>query len=128
MKFGQMLSLRPDLVGPAVAADLEELQAAVAPDPGDIATEIVVAELGAPIEELFASFDADAIGSGSVAQVHGATMHDGTDVVVKVLHAGVDHTVAEDLELMRAGARFLEQQDREVAGTARPLSWKSSTR
>ena len=115
VKFGQMLSLRPDLVGPAVAADLEELQAAVAPDPGDIATGIVVAELGAPIGELFASFDPDAIGSGSVAQVHRATMHDGTEVVVKVLHAGVDQTVAEDLELMQAGARFLEQQDREVA-------------
>ncbi len=115
IKFGQMLSLRPDLVGPAMAAELEKLQAAVAPDAGDMVTAIVVAELGKPIEELFASFDPDAIGSGSVAQVHRATMHDGTDVVVKVLHAGVERRVAEDLELMRACAKFLEQQDREIA-------------
>jgi ubiquinone biosynthesis protein len=115
VKFAQMLSLRPDLVGPAIAEELEKLQHAVGPDAGEVVTATVVAELGAPIEELFASFDPDAIGSGSIAQVHRATMRDGTEVVVKVLHAGVDRRVAEDLELMQAAAKFLEQKDREIA-------------
>jgi ubiquinone biosynthesis protein len=115
VKFAQMLSLRPDLVGPAVAEELEKLQSARAPDAGDVAAGTVAAELGAPADELFASFDPNAIGSGSVAQVHQATMHDGTEVVVKVLHAGVERRVTEDLELMRAVAEFLEQQDRGIA-------------
>ena len=55
------------------------------------------------------------MGSGSVAQVHAATLHDGTDVVVKVLHDGVERRVGEDLELMRALARYLERQDPELA-------------
>ena len=74
-----------------------------------------MSELGSPIDALFASFDAGALGSGSVAQVHGATLLDGTEVVVKVLHAGVDRRVGEDLELMTACARFLERQDPEIA-------------
>ncbi|HUK67189.1 MAG TPA: AarF/UbiB family protein [Streptosporangiaceae bacterium] len=115
VKFGQMLSLRPDLVGPDVAAELEQLQTSVAPDPPEVVRGIVVTELGAPMDELFATFDADAMGSGSVAQVHRATMHDGTDIVVKVLHAGVEQKVAEDLELMRALAASLEEQDPEIA-------------
>ena len=115
VKFGQMLSLRPDLVGPDVAAELEKLQTSVAPDPPDVVRDIVGTELGAPISELFATFDANAMGSGSVAQVHRATTHDGGDIVVKVLHAGVDKKVAADLELMRALATFLEEQDPEIA-------------
>jgi ubiquinone biosynthesis protein len=115
IKFGQMLSLRPDLVGTEVATELGKLQAAVAPDPGETVAALIVSELGAPIDALFASFDADALGSGSVAQVHGATMFDGAQVVVKVLHAGVDRTVGEDLELMTACAEFLDRQDPEIA-------------
>jgi ubiquinone biosynthesis protein len=115
IKFGQMLSLRPDLVGPTVATELETLQSCGAPDTGDVAAATVAAELGAPVEKLFASFDPVAIGSASIAQVHRATLHDGTEVVVKVLHAGVETRVAEDLDLMRAFAQFLEEQDREVA-------------
>ena len=115
VKFGQMLSLRPDLVGADVAAELEQLQTAVAPDPPDVARKLVIAELGAPIEELFATFEPSAMGSGSVAQVHRATLHDGTDVVVKVLHAGVERKVNEDLEVMAAIAAFLEERDPEIA-------------
>ncbi len=94
VKFGQMLSLRPDLVGVDVASELEKLQASVPPDPPDVARRIVTEDLGAPVEESFATFEAEAMGSGSVAQVHAATLHDGTDVVVKVLHDGVEHRVS----------------------------------
>lgn len=115
MKFGQMLSLRADIVGPDVAAELEKLQADVPPDPPDVARRMVESELGAPVGELFARFEDEPFGSGSVAQVHRATLHDGTEVAVKVLHAGADRKVLADLELMGALARHLEAQDAEIA-------------
>ena len=115
VKFGQMLSLRPDVVGPEAASELEQLQVAVPADPPEVTRRIVAQELGVPLEKRFATFEDDAIGSGSVAQVHGATLHDGTEVVVKVLHDGVEQTVGEDLHLMRALARYLDQQDRDIA-------------
>jgi ubiquinone biosynthesis protein len=111
IKLGQMLSLRPDVVGDDVAAELTQLQATVPPDPPGVAQALVERELGAPVENLFQSFDAEPMASGSVAQVHRATLHDGSDVVVKVLHDGVERRVLEDLELMEALASYLEQQD-----------------
>ncbi len=115
VKFGQMLSLRPDVVGAEVASELEELHASVPPDPPEVAGRVVIDELGAPLEKSFATFEAEAMGSGSVAQVHAATLHDGTEVVVKVLHDGVERTVNEDLEIMRALAQYVERQDPELA-------------
>ena len=110
-----MLSLRPDAVGTEVAAELQQLQGSVPPDPPDVARRIVTQDLGSPLEELFTTFEADAMGSGSVAQVHAATLHDGTEVVVKVLHDGTERTVRDDLDLMRALAQYLEHQDPELA-------------
>jgi ubiquinone biosynthesis protein len=115
VKFGQMLSLRPDVVGPEVASELEKLQASVPPDAPDVARRIVVEELGDRLEGSFARFEAEAMGSGSVAQVHAAMLHDGTSVVVKILHDGVERKVNEDLELMRALAQYVTQRDPELA-------------
>jgi len=115
VKFGQMLSLRPDLVGPEVAGELEGLQASVPADPADVVQPLIEHELGHPITELFATFDGEAMGSGSIAQVHRATLADGTAVAVKVLHAGVDRKVLADLDLFQALARFLEPRDPELA-------------
>ena len=115
VKLGQMLSLRPDLVGPDIASELEKLQATVPPDPPEVVEALLAKEFGAPTEKVFASFDGQALGSGSVAQVHAATLHDGTSVVVKLLHDGVERTVGEDLELLRALAQYVEQRDKEVA-------------
>ena len=115
IKLGQMLSVRPDLVGPDVADELTRLQADVPADPAPYAEDLVAAELGQPVAEVFVSFEGTAMASGSVAQVHRATLTDGTEVVVKVLHAGVERTVTSDLELMRALAVFLESVDDELA-------------
>lgn len=115
VKFGQMLSLRPDLVGPEVATELEGLQASVPADPPEVLLPIIENELGHPITELFATFDGEAMGSGSIAQVHRATIDDGTLVAVKVLHAGVDRKVLADLDLLQALARYLELHDPELA-------------
>jgi ubiquinone biosynthesis protein len=111
IKFGQMLSLRPDVVGDDVAGELAKLQAAVPPDPTGVAQLLVERELGGSVSDLYRAFDADPMASGSVAQVHRATLHDGTAVVVKVLHDGVEHRVLADLELMEGIAAYLEHED-----------------
>ena len=72
VKFGQMLSLRPDVVGDDVAEELAKLQATVAPDPPGVAQALVERELGAEVSDLFGSFDPEPMASGSVAQVHRA--------------------------------------------------------
>ena len=75
----------------------------------------VEAQLGKPVTELYGSFDREPFASGSVAQVHRATLSDGTPVAVKVLHDGADAKVREDLELLEALAAFLESEDAEIA-------------
>ena len=115
VKFGQMLSLRADVVGDDVAAELARLQATVAPDPAGVAQALVERELGAAVSNFFGSFDPEPMASGSVAQVHRATLPDGTAVAVKVLHDGVEHRVLADLELMEAIAAYLENEDPGIA-------------
>lgn len=115
IKFGQMLSLRPDLVGADVADELSQLQASVPADAPGVAEKQIVSALGKPIEEAFASFESVPIASGSVAQVHRASLADGTVVAVKVLHDGAEHRVLSDLELMAALAGFAEDNDPELA-------------
>ncbi len=115
VKFGQMLSLRPDVVGDDVAEELAKLQATVAPDPPGVAQALVERELGAAVSDFFGSFDPEPMASGSVAQVHRATLPDGTAVAVKVLHDGVEHRVLADLELMEAIAAYLENEDPAIA-------------
>jgi ubiquinone biosynthesis protein len=88
VKFGQMLSLRPDVVGADVAAELEQLQGAVPADPPGVAQRTVESELGKGVADLYGSFEAEPFASGSVAQVHRATLDDGTAVAVKVVHDG----------------------------------------
>lgn len=110
-----MLSLRSDIVGEGVAHELTKLQANVPADPAGVAHARVVAELGASTDQLYASFDVDAFASGSVAQVHHAVLHDGTKVVVKVIHDGADRKVLQDLDLMHAVALYLEHNDPELA-------------
>ena len=115
VKLGQMLSLRPDVVGDDVAEELVKLQATVAPDPPGVALGLVERELGAAVSDFFGTFDAEPMASGSVAQVHRATLPDGTAVAVKVLHDGVERRVLADLELLEAIAVYLENQDAGIA-------------
>ena len=115
IKFGQMLSLRPDVVGKDIADELALLQAEVPADAPGVAVRTVEAQLGKPVSELYGSFDPEPFASGSVAQVHRATLSDGTVVAVKVLHDGADAKVREDLELLEALAAFLESEDTEIA-------------
>ena len=101
VKLGQVLSTRPDLVGPEYEAELAKLQDAAPPVPGDAVAAAVMAELGRPVEELFATFDLEPLAAASIGQAHAATLHDGTEVVVKVRRPGVVEQVEQDLEILR---------------------------
>jgi ubiquinone biosynthesis protein len=109
IKFGQMLSTRPDLIGQEVADELAKLQQGVPPDPPEVVFATVAAELGRPVKEVFAEFDPAPIGSASIGQVHGALLPDGRRVVVKVQHPGIEARVRGDLEIVQALAELAER-------------------
>ncbi|HZQ36757.1 MAG TPA: AarF/ABC1/UbiB kinase family protein [Dehalococcoidia bacterium] len=96
-KSGQYLSARPDLVPEAYIESLATLQDAVPAHPFRPIAAQVERELGAPVGELFASFERKPIASASLAQVHRATLPDGTQVAVKVLYPDIEPLVRADL-------------------------------
>jgi ubiquinone biosynthesis protein len=106
IKFGQALSTRRDLLPPDIAEELVKLQDAVPPFPGEQARSVVAASLGRPLHEVFAQFDAEPMAAASIAQVHGARLHDGSEVVVKVLRPGIRERIGRDLEVLHALARL----------------------
>ena len=109
VKFGQMLSTRPDLLPDDIAAELAKLQDQVPPFAGEIARAQIEAALDAPVSQLFRSFEITPLASASVAQVHAATLHDGAEVVVKVLRPGITRVIARDVALLDTLARLAER-------------------
>lgn len=100
VKFGQSLSTRRDLLPIDIADELSKLQDQVAPFPGSLAKKIVEKEYKKPIEEIFAVFEQEPMASASIAQVHKATLHDGKDVVVKILRPDIGRAIDCDVALM----------------------------
>ncbi|MBI5852213.1 MAG: AarF/ABC1/UbiB kinase family protein [Planctomycetes bacterium] len=109
IKLGQMLSTRPDVVGTALAEELGRLREGAPADDPAVVIATLERELGRPLGELFASFQAEPLASASIAQVHGVVLHDGSSAVVKVMRAGVEDQVATDLDLLAALAEFAEE-------------------
>jgi len=109
VKFGQVLSTRRDLLPQDVALELAKLQDRVPPFPAALSREMVERAFGRPLEELFATFDAEPVASASIAQVHFATLRDGREVAVKVLRPGMLDVIDDDLSLMRQLAAWVER-------------------
>ncbi|MCC2546677.1 AarF/ABC1/UbiB kinase family protein [Hymenobacter sp. BT175] len=111
IKLAQALSNRPDILPEALIDEFQKLQSDVPPFDVQVAREIISAELGRPLEEVFSEFDDKPLGSASIGQVHRARLHTGEEVVVKVQRPGVQEKVRTDLsllhELVRLTAGFL---------------------
>lgn len=100
IKFGQMLSTRRDLLADDIADELERLQDNVPPFPNKQAKQIIEKAYGNSVEELFASFEEQPLASASIAQVHGAILKTGEDVVIKVLRPDVMPVIKRDISLL----------------------------
>ncbi len=100
VKLGQMLSTRRDVLPDDIGDELTLLQDKVKPFSSYLAREQIETALDNRIDVLFRSFENEPIASASIAQVHGAVMHDGTQVVVKVLRPGISDTIERDVSLM----------------------------
>jgi ubiquinone biosynthesis protein len=118
IKLGQLLSSRPDLLPDVYIAELEDLVDDVAPFPAEEARRIVDEEIGL---DVFARFDDTPIASASIAQIHGALLRTGREVVIKVRRPGIEDEVALDLELLRSLTSFAEGRSE----TARLLQLKA---
>lgn len=104
VKFGQLLSTRRDLMPPDIADELALLQDRVPPFDSELAIAQIRRSLGAHPDELFATFERVPVASASIAQVHFATLKDGTEVAVKVLRPGMKKSIDEDIALMYIAA------------------------
>lgn len=114
IKLGQMLSTRADLVGPGLAEELQKLQANIPPDTLEQVSATIEAELGGPIKKFFSHFESKPIGSASIGQVHGATLKDGVEVVVKVQHEGVQAVIQTDLDILEGLAEIAQEHSAEL--------------
>ena len=121
IKFGQILSTRPDIVSPALADELAKLQTETPPDPPEVVRQTIADELGAPPEDLFAEFEQAPIASASIGQVHAGRLKDGRRIVVKVMRKGIQDKVARDLDLL-AGLAELAERYSDSARPYRPVA------
>ncbi len=101
IKLAQILSTRGDLVGVEYAAELAKLQSAVPPLSFPVLAAVLDEELEAPHRDVFATIDITPLGSGSIGQVHRATLQSGGAVVVKIQRPGVPAAIAMDLAILR---------------------------
>lgn len=109
VKFGQILSTRRDLLPDDIADELARLQDQVPPFPDSQARQIIESSLGCSIESVFDNFEATPFASASIAQVHGATLKDGREVVVKVLRPGILSVIRRDISLLYVVANKIER-------------------
>jgi ubiquinone biosynthesis protein len=115
VKFGQLLSTRPDLLPPDVVQELRALQDRARPVPFDAVRGVVEEELGLSVEQAFTSFDPEPLAAASIGQVHRAQLPGGHDVVVKVQRPGAERQVLADIALLYQVARLMRDRVRRLA-------------
>jgi ubiquinone biosynthesis protein len=112
VKFGQLLSTRPDVVPPDIVVELRGLQDSVTPFPFEQVREVVEEELGLTIEQAFLEFDELPIASASIGQVHHAVLPNGEEVAVKVQRPEAARQIEADLGLLYQAAKLLRERVR----------------
>ena len=108
VKLGQILSLRLDVLPESVTRELRTLLSHLPPVSFDTIRDIVEADLGAPVDGLFARIDPDPLGSASIAQSHIAVTHAGDRVILKVVKPGIRELLYRDATLLRTLGRVLQ--------------------
>ncbi|WP_217920953.1 ABC1 kinase family protein [Miltoncostaea oceani] len=114
VKFGQLLSTRPDIVPPDILQELRSLQDDARPEPFARIRGVVEAELGLTIEQVFVEFDEEPIAAASIGQVHRATLPGGQEVVVKVQRPDAERQIAADIQLLYQAARVARERIRKL--------------
>ncbi|MBX3607297.1 MAG: ubiquinone biosynthesis protein UbiB [Piscinibacter sp.] len=110
VKLGQILAGRADLFGPDWIAEFGRLHSRVPAVPMEALRPQLREDLGGEPETVFARFDAEPLAAASIAQVHRATLHDGTEVVVKVRRPGIEEVIEADLRLLERLAAVAESE------------------
>src|SRR5437660_7382482 len=112
VKFGQLLSTRPDIVPPDIVLELRKLQDDVTPFPFTQVEEVIELDLGLPIEKLFVEFSAIPVAAASIGQVHDAVLPNGRRVAVKVQRPAAPDTIEADLALLYQAAKITKERVR----------------
>jgi len=112
VKFGQLLSTRPDVVPPDIVVELRALQDDVRPFPFEEAERVIEEELGNTIERLFLEFDPTPVAAASIGQVHRATLPNGRKVAVKIQRPGAPRQIEADLGLLYQAAKLARERVR----------------
>ena len=108
IKFGQILSTRPDIVGGELSEQLKYLQDKLPPFPVDQAKQMIEAELSQPVDAIFSTFS-EPVAAASIAQVHHARLAStGAEVAVKVLRPGIERAFRKDIDAFWFAARAIE--------------------
>ncbi|AZB53845.1 2-polyprenylphenol 6-hydroxylase [Cereibacter sphaeroides] len=108
IKFGQILSTRPDVVGPEMALQLQYLQDKLPPFPTSVAKALIEEELHLPVDRVFSEFS-EPVAAASIAQVHRARLADtGVEVAVKVLRPGIERAFRTDIDAFYLAAQIIE--------------------
>jgi ubiquinone biosynthesis protein len=101
VKFGQLLSTRPDFLDEEIIQELQRFQNNLKPFSSKEAMEIIEKDLGRPINELFADFNSLPLAAASIAQVHEATLKSGEEVVVKVVRPNLEKKIKDDISILK---------------------------
>ena len=110
VKFGQILSNRPDLIPMDLTFELEKLQDNVPPMSEKAAKNMVETELKDTVENLFAWFEPTSFASASMSQVHKVTLHTGKRIALKIQRPGIKKVITEDIKVMYSIAEILEKR------------------
>lgn len=115
VKLGQILSGRPDILPQEFIQEFKLLQDRVPPFEIEKALEIIEEEFEAPADKIFSTFDTEVLASGSIGQVHCATLPDNTEVIVKIRRPGIEKVISTDISILKFFAQLIEKYIEEMA-------------
>ncbi|RJQ43998.1 MAG: AarF/ABC1/UbiB kinase family protein [Gaiellales bacterium] len=113
IKFGQVMSTRPDIVPPDIIVELRKLQDDVPPFPVELAYESIESQLGLSVERLFLEFEDEPIAAASIGQVHRAVLPGGDRVIVKVQRPEAESMIRADISVLYQLAQLLRDHTRQ---------------